>query len=340
MRAALFLAMLVLWPGAAAAQILSRTDCTQITAPVVGTTLCLDTTAQALKLWTGAWTPISFLTDATGNVWVAPSDNTTFVGLGTATPASRLEVKGAGGDASRIRITATGSSNGAFLRMKSSAAGFAGHEVVEDTDGTFYINDLQTSGRPLMFTAGDGVVFNSTSTTGMAAHDVKIAPQGAILEFENAAGTNVIPALALDANNNMKIVGSGTAVLCVGQATTAACNTANGGEFVFNAQRGFRSEVNAAGSTFYLMRSNSSDQVVIDENAKGTKVGGSLGVGATPNGQTGIVAFASFAFTNIATFLTGNGQIGYCSDCTIANPCAGGGNGAIAKRLNGVNVCN
>ena len=35
-----------------------------------------------------------------------------------------------------------------------------------------------------------------------------------------------------------------------------------------------------------------------------------------------------------------NGSIIYCSDCTIANPCAGAGTGAIAKRLNGVWVCN
>jgi hypothetical protein len=51
---------------------------------------------------------------------------------------------------------------------------------------------------------------------------------------------------------------------------------------------------------------------------------------------------APFTFANIATALAayGNGTIGYCSDCTIANPCAGSGNGAIAKRLNGVNVCN
>ena len=47
-----------------------------------------------------------------------------------------------------------------------------------------------------------------------------------------------------------------------------------------------------------------------------------------------------FAFADIATVLTTNGQMAYCSDCTIANPCAGGGSGAIAKRLNGVNVCN
>jgi hypothetical protein len=35
-----------------------------------------------------------------------------------------------------------------------------------------------------------------------------------------------------------------------------------------------------------------------------------------------------------------SGTLKYCADCTIANPCAGGGTGAIAKRLNSVWVCN
>lgn len=35
-----------------------------------------------------------------------------------------------------------------------------------------------------------------------------------------------------------------------------------------------------------------------------------------------------------------NGTMRYCSDCTIANPCAGGGTGALAKRLSGAWVCN
>jgi len=35
-----------------------------------------------------------------------------------------------------------------------------------------------------------------------------------------------------------------------------------------------------------------------------------------------------------------DGTFAYCSDCTIANPCAGSGTGAFAKRLNGVWVCN
>lgn len=35
-----------------------------------------------------------------------------------------------------------------------------------------------------------------------------------------------------------------------------------------------------------------------------------------------------------------NGTAMYCSDCTVANPCAGGGTGALAKRINGAWVCN
>lgn len=35
-----------------------------------------------------------------------------------------------------------------------------------------------------------------------------------------------------------------------------------------------------------------------------------------------------------------NGMFLYCSDCTIANPCASGGTGAFAKRLNSAWVCN
>lgn len=53
-----------------------------------------------------------------------------------------------------------------------------------------------------------------------------------------------------------------------------------------------------------------------------------------------IITFATtpVLFANLLT--PANGAYAYCSDCTIANPCAGGGTGAFAKRLNGVWVCN
>ena len=48
--------------------------------------------------------------------------------------------------------------------------------------------------------------------------------------------------------------------------------------------------------------------------------------------------WATTLFASLGTPL--NGTVKYCSDCTIANPCAGAGTGAFAKRLNGVWVCN
>jgi hypothetical protein len=52
--------------------------------------------------------------------------------------------------------------------------------------------------------------------------------------------------------------------------------------------------------------------------------------------------FTPVAFANLGSFLpaAANGAIAYCFDCTVASPCAGGGTGAIAKRLNGAWSCN
>lgn len=51
--------------------------------------------------------------------------------------------------------------------------------------------------------------------------------------------------------------------------------------------------------------------------------------------------FLSITATLFASLGTpANGTIKYCSNCTVASPCAGSGTGAIAKRLNGGWVCN
>lgn len=52
----------------------------------------------------------------------------------------------------------------------------------------------------------------------------------------------------------------------------------------------------------------------------------------------GSISYVSVAFASLGT--PSNNRIVYCPDCVIANPCAGGGTGAFAKRLNGVWVCN
>jgi hypothetical protein len=54
--------------------------------------------------------------------------------------------------------------------------------------------------------------------------------------------------------------------------------------------------------------------------------------------EAGKFSLNAVAFASLGT--PSNGTLVYCSDCTIANPCAGSGTGALAKRLNGVWVCN
>ncbi len=56
------------------------------------------------------------------------------------------------------------------------------------------------------------------------------------------------------------------------------------------------------------------------------------------------LTLTSSLFLGAVTFadlgVQGDGTVYYCSDCTIANPCAGSGTGAYAKKTNGVWICN
>lgn len=55
-------------------------------------------------------------------------------------------------------------------------------------------------------------------------------------------------------------------------------------------------------------------------------------------GASGALRFTGLAFAALGA--PANGTFVYCTNCTVANPCAGGGTGALAKRLNGAWVCN
>jgi len=54
--------------------------------------------------------------------------------------------------------------------------------------------------------------------------------------------------------------------------------------------------------------------------------------------SSGFITLTAVTFSGLGT--PANGNIVYCSDCTIASPCAGSGTGALAKRLNSTWVCN
>lgn len=60
---------------------------------------------------------------------------------------------------------------------------------------------------------------------------------------------------------------------------------------------------------------------------------------AVRDSDSGIyIDFGPTTFASLGT--AGNGRVLYCSDCTKTTPCASGGSGALAKRLNGAWDCN
>jgi len=70
-------------------------------------------------------------------------------------------------------------------------------------------------------------------------------------------------------------------------------------------------------------------------NAYFTSLHSSVGGGFV---HIGLADFTGVTFAALG--LPPNGSFVYCTDCTIADPCAAAGSGAFAKRLNGVWVCN
>lgn len=89
----------------------------------------------------------------------------------------------------------------------------------------------------------------------------------------------------------------------------------------------------------YMAIVKSGAELINFGSAAGVRVGSLFTAGWVTTQTT---RYSGVTFANIGTTPSGttNGTVLYCSDCTVASPCAGAGTGAIAKRLNGSWVCN
>lgn len=83
--------------------------------------------------------------------------------------------------------------------------------------------------------------------------------------------------------------------------------------------------------------SSTADSTVTEDTKLLRVSAGITSIGNASN-INGMIQYLPTLFAALGT--PANGTVCYCSDCTIANPCAGSGTGALAKRLNGVWVCN
>ena len=140
---------------------------------------------------------------------------------------------------------------------------------------------------------------------------------------------------------NLKVGGNSMfSVIKTGQVTSAASIFANstnalgfqGSTRIFTAANGRFNFTNSANTTFDRLTLGL-ESVAFPSVAVSPAVGGQ---------SQGIIIFRGDGTAQVQANLGAatNGSMIYCSDCTIANPCAGGGTGAIAKRLNGAWVCN
>lgn len=131
--------------------------------------------------------------------------------------------------------------------------------------------------------------------------------------------------------------GSGTATNATTPAN-AAVSYANGSIMYWR---------NSTGSNVGLLQLTAADQVFLRYPAtKQFNIGNDTPTTKLTFTDTAISVGASLPFTlSSVTFATlpaspANGMLIYCSDCTVASPCASGGTGALAKRINSVWTCN
>lgn len=218
------------------------------------------------------------------------------------------------------------------------------------------------------FTASGGATTNHAivigsglvSFGGTAVTNVALNFSGTTLQVRTGDGANngnlSVGAITLNASNNLNMSGDGgqlrwgTSVdLLLRRAAAAhlAFGTTDAASPVaqtLSVQNVVAGTSNTAGANW----------THIGSRGTGTGVGGDIIFQTAPAGSSGTsqnilvnaftvkgsgaVQLLSVTFANLPT--VANGFLIYCSDCTIASPCASGGSGALAKGINGAWVCN
>ncbi len=91
-------------------------------------------------------------------------------------------------------------------------------------------------------------------------------------------------------------------------------------------------------TSFYITSGTMSDNEVLEFVSTMGSVDSACAPGSICNVAGHPLQFAPDSYSFLGS--QPNGTVTYCSNCTIANPCASGGTGAIAQKRDGVWVCN
>lgn len=175
--------------------------------------------------------------------------------------------------------------------------------------------------------SGSTKLHTITTDANGKTHVSWVAPIGFEYNSESAAPATV------SRRNMLRMTNAGAVTL----------NNLTGGDIgqimmVWQAGGGTTTLTSGAGGTGQILLPNSKSVVLSGTDTAWLFYDGAawrlIGMPTSPASQTWT------PLTNATLGTPANGTMVYCSDCTIANPCAGAGTGALAKRLNGAWVCN
>lgn len=219
-----------------------------------------------------------------------------------------------------FKITATGSAVNEYTVANAAAAGLP---TISLTGG-----DTNISGR--FTTKGTGGWYFRPGSNSANAFVIENAAGNSIARFDTASnylGLNgQTPAYTIDSGaNTTDIIRLGKMLggAWVGvDSTWLFLQNSNlsiaSGNYALSQNGSGATQINAASGQSLFIKVGNASAITINSDQSATFAGTTFGSLGTPS----------------------NGTLRYCTDCTIANPCAGGGTGALAKRLNGVWVCN
>jgi hypothetical protein len=232
-------------------------------------------------------------------------------------------------------------SNGVNVGNDTTSEGLKG---LNQFNGSFTNNDSETI-------AVDALLVDPTVTVGPNCGSLST---GCDIDLTDFLGTIINPST----NNNHALIGFTAFPNVINRATTV--------DFYCSACLGF-TDLDNSGTIIdyaflYILGDNfrtGVTQVGTITNLWGIRIGGgdtgtfgdiqgmrnnlpgvtAIGVESTTitNAPSPSLVFQEVLFSALGA--AQNGTVAYCSDCTFANPCAGSGTGAIAKRLNGAWRC-
>lgn len=266
-------------------------------------------------------------------------------GAGTTQTFSNVSVTGTCtgcSGASDVQGPASATDN-AIARYDGTTGKLIQNSVVTVADTT---GDLVSAGSATF--SGGTATLGATGTQGILSFPATAATVLLTSAFAPTGGTDVVYEVRAtgdfaNADTVFRVTDNAGSVLFlvngVGNITaTATIRAGASSKIEFNGSSGFSSPSNGVVN----VANNAADDFTRFNLGTATDDDPGITASAAVSGKSqGIIIHhgdgtaAAFADLGAAT----NGSMIYCSDCTKATPCAGSGNGALAKRLNGAWDC-